>query len=223
MAADMTDTINAGLELQPPLEDEARGLLAEGSQLVRLKAGQAVFAPGISCRNYLVVRAGSVRVSTMTENGREVVLYRVGPGEACVLTTACLLTARDYDAYGSAETDVEAQAIPKPLFEALLASSTAFRGFVFGQFGERLREVIALVQEVAERQVDRRLARFLIDKGADGPVLMTHQAIAMELGTAREVVSRLLKDFSLQGLVTLERGRIVVADRNALAKLQGAV
>jgi CRP/FNR family transcriptional regulator, anaerobic regulatory protein len=217
------DSFIAGLDMLQPLERDARALLAEGGQLARLKAGQAVFSPGASCRNYLVVRAGSVRVSTMTENGREVVLYRVGPGEACVLTTSCLLAGKDYDAFGVAETDVEALAVPKPVFEELLATSTAFRGFVFGQFGARFREVVAVVQEVAERQVDRRLARFLADRGADGPVLMTHQAIATELGTAREVVSRLLKDFSLRGLVTLERGRIEVTDRQALARLQGAV
>ena len=200
------------------LEDQAGN-----SQSVNLKAGQPVFAPGSPCTNYLVVRAGSVRVATMTENGREVVLYRVGPGEACVLTTSCLLEGKDYDAYGFAETDVEAVAIAKPAFDSLLARSAAFRSFVFGQFGERLKELIALVQEVAERQVDRRLARFLAERGAGGPVLMTHQAIAAELGTAREVVSRLLKDFASRGLVTLERGRVEVADAGALAKLQNGL
>jgi CRP/FNR family transcriptional regulator len=194
-----------------------------GAQPVLLKAGQQVFAPGAPCLNYLVVKAGSVRVSTMTEGGREVVLYRVGPGEACVLTTTCLLNARDYDAYGVAETDVEAVALPKPQFDAMLASSAAFRRFVFAQFGERLKELVVLVQEVADRQVDRRLARFLAERAGEGVVQMTHQALAAELGTAREVVSRLLKDFAARGLVDIERGRIVIRDGMALSRLQGGL
>jgi len=197
--------------------------LASSAQVLHLAAGQPVFAPGRPCAAYLLVTAGSVRVSTMTENGREVVLYRVGPGEACVLTTACLMAGKDYDAYGATETDVEAYAIPKSSFEELLNASASFRRFVFGEFAARLTEVIAIVQEVAERHVDRRLARFLLDNAKDGAVRMTHQAIAAELGTAREVVSRLLKEFSGKGLVELERGRIALSDRRALDRLQSAL
>ncbi len=156
----------------------------------------------------------------MTENGREVVLYRVGPGEACVLTTACLLAGKDYGAFGSAETDVEAYALPKRAFEELLDSSPGFRRFVFGEFGSRLTDMIAVVQDLAERHVDRRLARFLLDTSIDGAVKMTHQAIASELGTAREVVTRLLREFSNRRLVQLHRGRIVIADGPALSRLQ---
>lgn len=188
-----------------------------GAARVHLKAGQQVFVPGAPCANYLMVEAGSVRVSTVTESGRDLLLYRVGPGEACVVTTTCLLNASDYEVFGVAETDVEALVLPKAQFDALLAASTLFRRYVFGQYGERLQGLIALVQEVADRQVDRRLARFLAEQAADGAVHMTHQAIAAELGTAREVVSRLLKDFSAQGLVVIERGKITIRDGAALS------
>lgn len=197
--------------------------MMQGAAALHLKAGQQVFAPGAPCLNYLVVQAGAVRVSTMTEGGREVVLYRVGAGEACVVTTTCLLEARDYDAYGVAETDVDALALAKPVFDELLAASAPFRRFVFAQFGGRMRDLVALVQEVADRQVDRRLARFLAERAGDGDVLMTHQAIAAEIGTAREVVSRLLKDFSARGLVDMERGRIIIRDAAALARLTGGL
>jgi CRP/FNR family transcriptional regulator, anaerobic regulatory protein len=202
------------------LDGATAELLARGAQAVHLGAGRQVFAPGQRCESYLLVIAGSVRVSTMTENGREVVLYRVGPGEACVLTTACLLAGKDYEAYGVAETDVEAYALARHAFEQLLDSSPGFRRFVFGEFGGRLTGMIATVQEVAERHVDRRLARFLLDAGKDGTVRMTHQAIAAELGTAREVVSRILKEFSERGFVGIERGRINIADRGSLERLQ---
>jgi CRP/FNR family transcriptional regulator, anaerobic regulatory protein len=202
------------------LDAATAGHLARAAQRVHLAAGHSVFAPGQPCDNYLLVIAGSVRVSTMTENGRELVLYRVGPGEACVLTTACLMAGKDYDAFGAAETDVEAYALPRATFETLLDSSAGFRRFVFDEFGGRLTAVIAVVQEVAERHVDRRLARFLLDRASSGEIRMTHQAIAAELGTAREVVSRLLKELSGRGFVEIGRGYVMVVDAGALDRLQ---
>lgn len=202
----------------PGLEAEARSLIAAAARRVRIAGGQNAFRPGQPCAAFLVVTAGSVKVSTVTDSGRELLLYRVGPGQTCVLTTAALLAHADYDAEGLAETDTEALAIPRTLFEELLARSPAFRQFVFSSYGERLRDLIGLVQEVSQRHVDRRLARFLAER-ADSPIAMTHQEIAAELGTAREVVSRLLKQFAGEGLVTIERRHVAVADAARLARL----
>ncbi len=202
----------------PGLEAEARSLVAAAARRVSITGGQSAFRPGQACAAFLVVTAGSVKVSTVTDSGRELLLYRVGPGQTCVLTTAALLAHADYDAEGLAETDTEALAIPRPLFEELLASSPAFRQFVFSSYGERLRDLIGLVQEVSQRHVDRRLARFLAER-AESPIVMTHQEIAAELGTAREVVSRLLKQFAGEGLVVIERRHVVVADGARLARL----
>ncbi len=201
----------------PGLEPEALARL-EGARNVHVEAGRAVFRPGQACSAFLIVIQGSVKVSTVTESGRELLLYRVGPGETCVLTTACLLAQSDYDAEGVTESATEALAVPRPLFEELLAQSPGFRRFVFSSYGERLRDLIGLVQEVSKRHVDRRLARFLCDRAA-GPIAMTHQEIATELGTAREVVSRLLKQFAGEGLVEIERRHIVVADKARLLRL----
>jgi CRP/FNR family transcriptional regulator len=205
----------------PGLEPDSIARLTE-ARPVALKRGQAVFQPGQACAAFLLVTAGTVKVSTVTSSGRELMLYRVGPGETCVLTTACLLAGSDYDAEGLTETDVEALAIPKPLFEELMAVSPAFRRFVFSSYGVRLRDLIGLVQEVSQRQVDRRLARFLADR-ATAPITLTHQEIAAELGTAREVVSRLLKQFAGEGLVVIERRNIMVAAPDRLARLAGGM
>jgi CRP/FNR family transcriptional regulator len=202
----------------PGLEAGAQLLVTAAARSVRIGGGQSVFHPGQACSAFLVVTAGSVRVSTVTDSGREMLLYRVGPGQTCVLTTASLLSHSDYDAEGLAETDTEALAIPRPLFEELLASSPAFRRFVFSSYGERLRDLIGLVQEVSQRHVDRRLARFLSER-AFTPIAMTHQEIASEIGTAREVVSRLLKQFAGEGLVEIERRHIVVSDPVRLSRL----
>jgi CRP/FNR family transcriptional regulator, anaerobic regulatory protein len=195
----------------PGLEAEAQTRIAAAARSVRIPGGQGVFHPGDPCGAFLLVTAGSVKVSTMTDSGRELLLYRVGPGQTCVLTTAALLAHGDYDAEGMTETDTEALAIPRPLFEELLASSPAFRRFVFSSYGERLRDLIGLVQEVSQRHVDRRLARFLAERAAS-PIEMTQQEIAAEIGTAREVVSRLLKQFAGEGLVSIERRHVVVTD-----------
>lgn len=204
------------------LEPAAAAVLAARAQHVALKPGARVFQPGQACGAFLIVTAGSVKVSTVTESGRELLLYRVGPRETCVLTTACLLSSADYDAEGMTETETEAVAIPKPVFEELLASSAVFRRFVFSSYGDRLRDLIALVQEVSQRHVDRRLARFLAERAGE-TITMTHQEIASELGTAREVVSRLLKQFEAEGLVRLERRQIAVADDGALKRLAGVL
>jgi CRP/FNR family transcriptional regulator len=204
----------------PGLEADAAAALSREARQVRLGTGGRVFAPGQACSVFLVVTAGSVRVSTAMESGRELVLYRVGPGETCVLTTACLMSSSDYDAEGIAETDVEALAIPKPVFEKFLADSPAFRRFVFSSYGGRLRDLIGLVHEVSQRHVDRRLARFLGERGTER-LAMTHREIAAELGTAREVVSRLLKQFEAEGLVRLDRRQIMVADPGGLQRLAG--
>lgn len=195
----------------PGLEAEAQSRIAAAARSVRIPGGQGVFHRGDPCGAFLLVTAGSVKVSTMTDSGRELLLYRVGPGQTCVLTTAALLAHGDYDAEGMTEVDTEALAIPRPLFEELLASSPGFRRFVFSSYGERLRDLIGLVQEVSQRHVDRRLARFLAERAAS-PIEMTHQEIAAEIGTAREVVSRLLKQFAAEGLVSIERRHVVVTD-----------
>jgi CRP/FNR family transcriptional regulator len=202
----------------PGLEPDIVPLIAAEARRLHLAAGQTVFRPGQACSAFLVVTGGSVKVSTSTDSGRELLLYRVGPGQTCVLTTACLLANADYDAEGMTETNTEALAIPRAMFDELMARSAAFRAFVFSSYGERLRDLIGLVQEVSQRQVDRRLARFLADRAA-APIVMTHQEIALELGTAREVVSRLLKQFAGEGLVEIERRHIVVADAMRLSRL----
>lgn len=198
--------------------EPATEALMSAARTVALRRGQPVFHPGQACAAFLVVTAGTVKVSTVTSSGRELLLYRVGPGETCVLTTACLLAGADYDAEGLTESDVEALAIPKPLFEELLALSPAFRRFVFSSYGVRLRDLISLVQDVSQRQVDRRLARFLAERSF-APLILTHQEIAAELGTAREVVSRLLKQFAAEGLVEIERRNIVVAAPDRLLRI----
>lgn len=187
---------------------------------VELAANSTVFYQGASCHNYLLVLQGCVKVFTRAENGREIVLYRVNRGQSCTLTTTCLLSSEDYPAEGVTESDVTALAIPMQAFNRGLAQSASFRAMVFNNYAKRLSDVITLVGEVSFNRIDIRLAKQLILHAQHNDSLnMTHQALATELGTAREVISRQLKTFESQKLLTLSRGKITLINTPQLEKL----
>ncbi len=161
-----------------------------------------------------LVLEGRIKVSKRAENGREIRLYGVHPGELCIVTVSCLLGNDPYPATGVAETAVTALALPRPLFLRLTAEHAPFRQVVFGLFAERLTGLMQLVEEVAFRRLDRRLAAWLASRGPT--IAASHQAIADELGSVREIVSRLLKQFEEAGYVSLGRERIQVLSATAL-------
>jgi len=192
-------------------------LLAE-APLVKVPAGSVLFDASQPCRGFPLVLEGAVRVAKLAPNGREILLYRVEPGEGCILSGGCLLGHSDYAARGVAERDVTLLSLPPGPFHELMLGFEPFRRFVFGMYGARLAEVMELVEEVAFRRLDERLAQLLVQRG---PVLeATHQKLADELGSVREIVSRLLRGFEERGWVKLERERITVLDANSLAALQ---
>ena len=189
-------------------------LLAE-AQLLQVPAGTVLFDASQPCRGFPLLLEGAVRVAKFAPNGREIMLYRVDPGQGCILSGGCLLGHSDYTARGVAEQDVTLLSMPPALFHELLLQFEPFRRFIFGMYGERLAEVMELVEEVAFRRLDERLAQVLIHQG---PVIKsTHQKLADELGSVRENVSRLLRSFEDRGWVKLERERITVLDPKSLA------
>lgn len=206
------------------LDPESAQIVTAAARVVTLPAGTAIFQDGSACANYVLVIDGSVRVQKVAENGREIVLYRVESGQSCVLTTNCLISHGDYAAEGIAETDVKALILPATAFRTLLARSEQFRDFVFSAYAARISDLLLLIEEVAFGRIDVRLAAWLLHHGAgDGSIRSTHQDIATELGTAREVVSRQLKEFERRHWVILHRGRVDVIDRDGLASLRDSV
>ena len=187
---------------------------------VKLPAKATAFHQGDACSNYLLILSGSIKVMTRAENGREIVLYRLADGDSCVLTTSCLFGNARYPAEGISETDVIALAIPAEKFHQAIQQSKAFREFVFGSFSSHLGSLISLVEEITFGKLDIRLARHLIRIAADKTTLdATHQQLATELGSAREVISRLLKDFESRGWLKLRRGSIEIINKQALEEL----
>ena len=181
------------------------------------KKGYQVFGPENVPESLIFLYDGTIRVSQTSGNGRDIVLYRVDAGESCVLTTACMLAEEAYNAEGIAESDIVVVVLPKMSFDRLVAEEPAFRSFVFAAYSRRLIDLLRVVDDVAFGRIDVRLAeRLLVLTGGDREIIATHQEIASELGTAREVISRVLNDFQKRGLVVQSRGRITFSDKPAL-------
>lgn len=194
--------------------------LLESARLVDLPAGARVFETGASCAHYLIVIEGWVRVQQLSTSGKEIVLYRVGPGETCVLTTSCLLAHGHYPAEGVCETKVRAASLSAQAFRQALDSSEGLRRFIFQAYGEKLAQLLRLLDEIAFGRLEVRLARRLLALAGDATRLdKTHHELATEIGSAREVVSRTLKRFAERGWVRLHRGGVELLDRAALSAL----
>lgn len=190
--------------------------LLKDAVLMPIPAGTVVFDENQPCQGFPMLLSGSIRVIKSSPNGRELQLYRVSPGESCILTSSCLLGHTRYQARGIAEQALEMVVLPATAFHALLGKHKAFRDYVFHLFSDRLTDLMQLVSAVAFQKLDQRLAALLVAKPS--PLRTTHQALADELGSAREMVSRLLKGFAEQGWVRLGREQIEVMDVAALKR-----
>ena len=172
------------------LEPEIKQTLLNRSAIVDVPKDTMIFGPDRSPENMLFLLDGTVRVQQVSETGHEIVLYRIHAGESCVLTTACLLAYEDYAAEGISETVVKAAAVPRDVFDDLVARSKSFRDFVFAAFSKRITDLFRMIDEVAFQRLDVRLAGVLSKLASEGDkIATTHQKLSVELGTAREVVT----------------------------------
>ncbi len=216
----MNDKFKTLRAVLPNYPDVAFERLVSLAQPITLPKDASLFAPGDSCKQAFILVSGVARVEVVSKAGREVILYRVEPGQTCLMTTACLSSDTNYSAYGITETEVEAMILSKPDFLTLIDRCPVFRQFILGSYGARFAEFMVFVEEMLLQRVDVRLARHLLQhRGEDGTLKQTHQHIATELGSAREVISRVLKEFENKGYVKLSRGKIEVVSAGGLAQL----
>lgn len=185
--------------------------------LAHLSEGQFICLEGNQCTHLALVLNGRARVYKLGESGREITLYRIEPSESCILTASCILSNIAFPAFAVAESDIEAVLIPSALLQQWMGQHEAWRNYVFQLLSERLGAIIVVIEEVAFRRVDSRLAEYLLhlQESVGNLIEKTHQEIAVDLGTSREVVSRILKDFEREGAVTLARGHLTI-DQPAL-------
>lgn len=211
---DWLESFPALLQLEPT----AREILLKSARMVEAPVGTIGYREGGACGAYVMRLAGQSRVYKMSSSGREILLYRVHAGETCVITTTCLLGNSNYPASTIVEEPIRDVIIPSAAFNQLMIDSKVFRTFVMTNYGALISDLIVLLDEVAFHSLDARLAKLLLDANSE-TISRTHQLMADELGTAREVVSRQLKRFEQKGWVMLGRGHVEIANRHALEKL----
>jgi CRP/FNR family transcriptional regulator len=214
----MTNSWRTAFPSLEGISDSVSELLDKRSRQITLQKEALMFGPGSPAENLLLLLSGTVRVQQLSEDGREIVLYRVHSDESCVLTTACLLAFE-----GIAETEIEAIMIPRNVFDELMAISKEFRSFVFEAYSKRITDLFLVIEEIAFKRMDVRVAQKLLElQDARFVLRLTHQQLATELGTAREVISHQLKEFERRGWVRLSRGEIELRDVAAIERLADA-
>jgi len=191
--------------------------LKREAQFAKIPAGHDVFVDGDRVDGIALLLSGVVRVYKIGETGREITLYRFGLGQSCILSANAILSEKSFPAIATVEEDAEAVMIPAQVFRAWVNKYDLWREFVFDLLSERLSTVMAVVDEVVFKRMDRRVASWLLNQAkVQNPMRITHQEIAAELGSSREVISRILEDFSREALLNSGRGTIEVLDLEGL-------
>ena len=194
-----------------PLLRQDPGLLrdfVEAGQIVALPRSHQIYWQGDACQGIAFMLSGSIRVYKCSESGREISLYEIVPGETCILNASCIIGRQGYPANAITLADCTALLIPADKFRRLMEQHEALRIFIYALLGQRLAEIMELVEEVAFRRMDDRLRDYLLEKSTNGTLRATHQTVANDLGTSREVVTRLLRDLEQRGEVHVSRNEI---------------
>ena len=209
------------LEFYTEAPPQLRQRIWDAASYVHLEAGAHFYQEGDLGEVFALVGRGDIRVYRAAESGREIALYHVQDGEPCLVNMLSVFLGRQAMASARAELPTDAVVIPAPTFREWVDSVEFVRTFVFATMARRLVDVMTLVEEVAFRKMDARLAELLLRKFSDkrAPLLTTHEELAAELGTAREVVSRLLKEFERAGTLSIGRGRLELRDDAQLRRM----
>lgn len=203
------------------MEARPRAQLLSAVLAKHLQDGEVLAREGSECRYLPFILTGTLRVYKIGEQGKELTLYRVDRGESCILTATCILNRGDFPAIAQAEGATDLLLVPAALFTRFVDELASWRHYLFGLYARRLEVVLSVVEEVAFHHVDTRIAIFLFESAERSEIRATHQRIASEVGTSREVVSRILKDFESEGLISTARGLITVVDLPSLRRRAG--
>ncbi|SFI37138.1 CRP/FNR family transcriptional regulator, anaerobic regulatory protein [Tindallia magadiensis] len=204
------------------LSTSEKNLLMEKAFETSYPAGKFLVESDSLCQNVYVVLEGLIRIYKLSEEGREITYYRVGSGETCLFTMGCILQHQPFDAAAKTEQPSRLLAIPAYVFESFMNNNPSFRNDMIRQLLETITDLMVLTEEVTFHSMNRRLAAFLLQESQlqkKHQLTITHEAISQDLGTAREVVSRMLKEFEKQDLLRLSRGKIMIKDREKLKSL----
>lgn len=219
----MDDLIEKSFPFIAALPPRLRDALRAQSMLKTLENRQVLVPGGAECAYLPFVLEGVLRIYKVSEAGKEVTLYRIEQGESCILSATCILNGGSFPAIAEAEQHTQILLLPAPLLSRLVEEDSACRRFIFDQYARRLDAVLTLVEEVTFHHMDMRIAAFLLRNATESgaAVSITHGEIAAELGTSREVVTRILADFESDKVISTSRGKITILKRAALKERMG--
>ncbi len=209
------------LEILPQLRNAGEKVQREFEQYACVRTcsrGKFIALEGDRCHFFHLVVSGSLRIYKGDEYGREITLYKVKPGESCILSAFCILNGGEFPANAIAEEVTQVIEIPAVVFRDWLDRHEFWRDYIFSRFSVHLSNIISRIESLVFRRMDERIAQFLVHSasGTSNRVKLTHSDIARELGTAREVVSRILKNFEKARLIRLSRGNITIINQQGL-------
>ena len=222
-AATKMESVLERLPFWKLLTDSEKELVQQNAVIRLYKKGTRVYSSERECLGMLFVMQGEMRTYLLSEEGREVTLFRIYPNDLCVLSASCVISQISFDTQMSAQRDTEALIIPPNIVLFLKEKSLSVRCFLYELATKRFSDVMWAMQQILFKRLDQRLALFLMQEsqrlGTD-TIHMTHEQIAQQISSAREAVARMLKQFSEDGLVELKRGAIRLLDQKGLKALQ---
>lgn len=200
------------------LSDSDKEYLCQNSSIVHFEKEQSVH-DNMGCSGLYIVKSGKLRLYMLSEEGKEITLYRLSPGDICMLSASCVLQSITFDIYVEAEVTSECFMINGMAFGAISERVLEVKNYALEIAVERFSDVMWIMQQIVFMSMDKRLAIFLLDEVVENGtdmVVMTHDQIARHLGTAREVVTRMLKHFASDGWVEVTRKGIKIIDKQKL-------
>ena len=211
------DRIAEALPFLKRKESEPAREFRQAAYYARIGAGKDIFVEGDAVQAIALILSGNIRVYKIGENGREITLYRFGLGESCILTASAILNQQRFPAVAMVESEAEAIMIPADTFREWVRRYDEWRDFIFELLAQRLASTMAIVDEVVFHRMDARVAALLLRRADQGSIIrLTHQEVAAELGTSREVISRILEGFDSAGLIDAARGQVELLDPEGL-------
>lgn len=205
------------------INDAQRALLQQAAVPAHFARGETLHESGV-CTGLIIVVHGRIRAYTLSAEGKELTLYRLLERDICLLSASCIMRGLDFDITLTAETDCDVLVIPADVYQSVMRQSAAVAGFTNELMAERFSDVMWLLDQLLNHKLDSRLAAFLLEESTlegGNTLSLTHERIASHLGSAREVVTRMLKYFQSEGLVRLERGSVTLLDPDRLRELAG--
>jgi len=222
----MTSKLEQELEEMLPfwnkLQNEQKAMLSQRAIDKNYLTGTILHAGSEDCVGLFLIRSGRIRAYIVTEEGKEITLFRLVEKELCIFSASCMMRNISFDIWISAETDVETILIPSSLYSQISEKNIAVANFTNEVVSSRMSDVMWVLEEMLVKSFDKRLAHFLIiqsDLEKTDTLKITHEQIANHLGSAREVVTRMMKYFSEEGFIVLKRGIVKIIDKQGLKKL----